>query len=57
MIRSLQLGEAVFIAPLLAVSVFLNVVMAYFIHNEKSGFLKKIIVAIIIIIGIYFTVM
>lgn len=56
MIRSLQLGDAVFIAPLLAISVFLNVVMAYFIHNEKSDFLKKIIVAIIIIIGIYFTV-
>lgn len=56
MIRSLQLGEAVFIAPLLAVSVFLNVIMAYFIHNEKSDFLKKIIVAVIIIIGIYFTV-
>jgi len=56
MIRSLQLGESIFIAPLLAVSVFLNVVMAYFVHNERSDFLKKIIVAIIIIIGIYFTV-
>lgn len=56
MIRSLQLGESVFIAPLLAISVFLNVVMAYFIHNERSDFFKKIIVAIIIIIGIYFTV-
>lgn len=56
MIRSLQLGEAIFIAPLLAVSVFLNVVMAYFIHKEKSDFLKKIIVAIVVILGIYFTV-
>ncbi len=56
MIRSLQLGEAVFIAPLLAISVFLNVIMAYFIHNERNDFIKKIIVAIIIIIGVYFTV-
>lgn len=56
MIRSLQLGEAVFIAPLLAVSVFLNVVMAYFVHQEKSDFVKKIFVAIVVILGIYLTV-
>lgn len=56
MIRSLQLGDAIFIAPLLAVSVFLNVVAAYFLHGEYDDFVKKIIVAIIIIIGIYFTV-
>ena len=57
MIRSLQLGDVIFIAPLLAVSVFMNVVMAYFIHNERTDFIKKIIIAIIIIIGIYFMVM
>lgn len=55
-IRALQLGEAIFIAPLLAVTVFLNVVAAYFLHKEKSNFVKKVIIAIIIIIGIYCTV-
>ena len=56
MIRALQLGEAIFIAPLMAVSVFLNVIAAYFLHKERSDFLKKVVVAIVIIIGIYFTV-
>jgi drug/metabolite transporter (DMT)-like permease len=55
-IRSLQLGQAIFIAPLMAVSVFLNVVAAYFFHKEQSDFMKKVMVAIVIIFGIYLTV-
>jgi drug/metabolite transporter (DMT)-like permease len=56
MIRALQLGQVVFIAPLMAVSVFLNVVAAYFLHKEHDQFLRKILVAIIIILGVYLIV-
>ncbi|NTV41126.1 MAG: DMT family transporter [Candidatus Moranbacteria bacterium] len=56
MIRALQLGQIVFIAPLMAVSVFLNVVVAYFLHKEHDHFLRKISVAIIIILGVYLIV-
>ncbi|NTW15119.1 MAG: hypothetical protein HGA38_01975 [Candidatus Moranbacteria bacterium] len=55
-IRSLQLGEAVFIAPLMAVSVPLNVVVASILHHEKDHMLRKIIVSFVIILGIYLTV-
>jgi len=55
-IRALQLGQMVFIAPLMAVSVFLNVVVAYFLHKERDHFLRKILVAIIIILGVYLIV-
>jgi drug/metabolite transporter (DMT)-like permease len=55
-IRALQLGQVAFIAPLLATAVLLNVLIASIIHQEKTNLIKKIAVAIIIIIGIYLTV-
>ncbi len=56
MIRALQLGQVVLIAPLMAVSVFLNVLVAYFFHKERDHFLRKIFVAIIIVLGVYLIV-
>jgi len=55
-IRSLQLGQVAFIAPLLATTVLLNVLVASVMHKEKTNLIRKIAVAIIIIIGIYLTV-
>ena len=55
-IRSLQLGQVAFIAPLLATTVLLNVLIASVMHKERTGLVRKIIVAVIIIIGVYLTV-
>jgi drug/metabolite transporter (DMT)-like permease len=55
-IRSLQLGQVAFIAPLLATTVLLNVLVASVMHKEKTNLIRKIAVAIIIIIGVYLTV-
>lgn len=56
MIRALQLGEVIIVAPLIAVSVLLNVIVAYFFHNERSHLPRKIIISLVIILGIYLTV-
>lgn len=55
-IRSLQLGQVAFIAPLLATTVLLNVLVASVMHKEKTKLIRKIAVAIVIIIGVYLTV-
>lgn len=55
-IRSLQLGQVAFIAPLLATTVLLNVLVASAMHKERVNLIKKIAVAIAIIIGVYLTV-
>lgn len=55
-IRAFQLGQVAFIAPLLATTVLANVLIASVFHKERSQLLKKIVVAIIIIIGVYLTV-
>jgi len=55
-IRAFQLGQIAFIAPLLATSVLLNVLVASIFYKERTHIFKKIIVAIIIVIGIYLTV-
>ena len=52
-IRSFQASEVIFIAPLLATSVLLNVLVASFFHKEKSNLIRKIIAAIIVIIGVF----
>ena len=51
-IRSMQLGPITVIIPLQAITVLLNVIVAYFIHQEKQHFARKIIAAVLIIIGI-----
>jgi len=55
-IRSLQLGQVAFVAPLLATSVILNVLIASAVHKENKQLLKKIAIALVIIIGVYLTV-
>ncbi|MDH4330530.1 MAG: EamA family transporter [Candidatus Moranbacteria bacterium] len=56
-IRALQTSEVIFMAPLLAISVLLNVAIASIIHKEKDKLFKKIIAAILVIIGVYFVSM
>lgn len=56
-IRSMQLGQIAFIAPLLATTVLLNVLIASVVHKEKTNLVKKIIVAVVIIAGVFLTVL
>ena len=51
-IRALQIGELTVVAPLLAVTVLLNVIFAAVIHKEYNNFWKKIFAAILTIVGI-----
>ena len=51
-LRAYQLGEVSIVAPLCALSVILNVVVGYFFLKEKDNILKKIIAALLIILGI-----
>lgn len=51
-IRALQLGTVTVVAPLSAITVLLNVVVASIYHKEKSSLVKKVIAAILTIIGI-----
>lgn len=56
LLRAYQLGEVTTIVPLSGVSVLLNVLVAYVIFHEREDRLKKVIAAIITVIGITFTV-
>lgn len=51
-LRAYQLGEVSIIAPLCALSVILNVIVGYFFLKEKDDMFKKIIAALLIILGI-----
>lgn len=51
-LRAYQLGSVSIVAPLCALSVILNVIVGYFFLKEKDNILKKIIAALLIIIGI-----
>ena len=51
-LRAYQLGEVSIVAPLCALSVILNVIVGYFLLKEKENLPKKIIAAILIILGI-----
>lgn len=52
-IRAFQSSEVIFIAPLLATSVLLNVLVASVIHKEKNDLAKKVIAAVIVILGVF----
>lgn len=52
-IRAFQTSEVVFIAPLLATSVLLNVLVASILHKEKTNLARKIIAAIAVIFGVF----
>ncbi len=51
-LKSYQLGSISIVAPLLSLTVILNVIISYFILKEKNNLIKKIIAGILIIIGI-----
>ena len=51
-LRAYQLGEVSVVAALCALSVILNVIFGYFFQNEKENLTKKVIAAILIILGI-----
>lgn len=51
-LRAYQLGNVTLVAPLCALTVMINVIVGYLFFNEKDNLLKKIISAILIIIGI-----
>lgn len=56
-LRAFQLKNVSTIVPLGATSVLLNVVVAYLLFSEKSNAAKKIIAAILVIIGTALTVL
>lgn len=55
-IRALQLGQVVVIAPLLASSVLVNVMIASVAHHERIDLWRKVVIAALIVLGIYLTV-
>lgn len=52
-IRAFQTSEVIFIAPLLATSVLLNVLVASILHKERTNLSRKIIAAIMVILGVF----
>ena len=56
-LRSFQLGEVTTVVPLQASSVLINVLIAYFVLGEKKDEFKKIISALLVIAGIYLTIL
>lgn len=52
MLRTYQFGTVTTIAPLCATTTILNVFVAYFALKEKDSLLKKILAAIIVVLGI-----
>jgi len=56
-LRSFQFGQVTTIVPLQSTSVLLNVVVAYLFIKERDNLFKKIIAALAVMSGIYFTVL
>ena len=52
MLRTYQFGTVTTIAPLLATTTILNVFVAYFMLKEKDSLWKKVLSALIVLIGI-----
>lgn len=52
MLRAYQYGTVTTIAPLCSLTTILNVFVAYFLLKEKDSILKKILAAIVVILGI-----
>lgn len=55
-IRAIQFGSVTTVIPLQAISVLLNVFAAYLFQGERNNKYRAIIAALLVIIGIYFTV-
>ena len=52
-LRAYQVGDVTIIAPLLGLTVILNVVVGYLFLGEKDNLVKKLIAAILVIISIF----
>ena len=52
MLRAYQYGTVTTIAPLCSITTILNVFVAYFVFKEKDSIIKKILAAIVVILGI-----
>lgn len=55
-LRSFQFGSVTTIVPLQATAVLFNVIASYFLLRERGHGVRKIIAAILVIIGVTFTV-
>lgn len=55
-LRAFQFGQVTTIVPIQATAVLLNVLIAYVFFKERDHGLKKILAAVLVIIGIIFTV-
>lgn len=55
-LRAFQFGKVSTIVPLQAVAVMLNVLAAYVFHGETKNVRKKLLSAVIVIVGVYLTV-
>ena len=51
-LKSYQLGSVIIVATFCSLTVILNVIVSYFFLKEKDNLIKKIIAAILIIIGV-----
>ena len=52
-LRAYQVGDVTIIAPLLGLTVILNVIVGYLFLGEKDNLVKKLIAAILVIISIF----
>ena len=52
MLRAYQFGSVTTIAPIASITTILNVFVAYFMLKEKDSLIKKILAALIVILGI-----
>ena len=52
MLRAYQFGSVTTIAPIASITTILNVFVAYFYLKEKNSLLKKVLAALIVILGI-----
>lgn len=55
-LRAYRFGDVTTVAPLLSLSVLLNVLVASFFLKERKGILQKVIAAIVVMLGAYLTV-
>lgn len=51
-VRAYQLGSASVVAPLLTLTAIINTIYEFIFNKDKSEFIKKLIIGIIIIIGV-----
>ena len=52
MLRAYQFGDVTTIAPIASISTIINVFVAYFYLKEKDSIMKKILAALIVVLGI-----